>query len=75
MTNAAKVASQAIYKRFNLAKLVTMAASVVSLIACSGLQSAQAGEKKYFGNDYDTSFTQMTHYEADEPYPTIEPHI
>lgn len=73
MTNAAKVAGRAIYKRFAWAKLVTLAVSVVSLIAGSGLPSAQAGEKKYFGNDYDTSFTQMTHYDADEPYPTIEP--
>lgn len=31
--------------------------------------SVFAGEKKFFGDEYDTDFTQMTHYAADEPYP------
>lgn len=43
-------------------------------LSFSGALSAHAAEKKFFGDQYDPEFTQVTHYDADEPYPsTPEP--
>lgn len=57
--------------------LKPLLATCLALIAGLSLASASiAGEKKFFGDQYDTSFTQVTHYEptAEETtYPTIEP--
>lgn len=46
-----------------------------ALIGCIFLSAPSfAGEKKFFGDQYDTDFTQVTHYEGSgELYPTVEP--
>ena len=50
-------------------KVRTWTAACLLLISIIfNCQGASAGEKKFFGDQYDTDFTQMTHYDADEPY-------
>lgn len=50
-------------------RLSTLLAVIAAVVLMSA-QAANAGEKKSFGVEYDTDFTQVTHYEADELYPT-----
>ncbi len=53
-------------------KVTAACAALVATIFLS--TAAMAAEKKFFGDEYDPSFTQMTHYEGNmEPYPGIEP--
>jgi tRNA(Arg) A34 adenosine deaminase TadA len=57
-------------KRLGVLKRNLLATGMLGAIMFLCGSSAMAGEKKFFGDQYDTDFTQMTHYEADEAYPT-----
>ncbi|MDX2107531.1 MAG: nucleoside deaminase [Candidatus Melainabacteria bacterium] len=52
---------------FSKNRIASCLATIFTILSCSSL-SAQAGEQKYFGDKYDTDFTQVTHYDCDEPY-------
>lgn len=49
--------------RFNL-----FLAALSMLVAIFANAQSASAEEKFFGDKYDTSFTQMTHYESGEPY-------
>lgn len=48
-------------------KTLNAGLALLAALLFGSTQAANA-EKKFFGNDYDTDFTQMTHYDCDEPY-------
>jgi len=52
-------------KRFNVKKVTTF---LFGLILLGSTASANAADKKFFGVEYDPTFTQVTHYDCDEVY-------
>lgn len=58
------------FTRIHWASLLKLMVAVIFVYGCTSSLVANAGEKKFFGAEYDTDFTQMTAYPADELYPT-----